>query len=293
MLPLWNSASGMDGSRALRGVLECRTRCFYSVVPPALCVRRDWPRLRQLRRSPRCEALPRRLRPHPVPPTYENRWRRERVRRSSTRTPSRGRRAGRRQAAKSPTSQSAGALAGASRQGFPLARSPAGDVGTSLKVDRPRRLQVQDGSDLPWAQRDEQGGELLDSGCSINGVDDSTSQYIGISTTRYRWMEPGVPFSRLPPLGNSMKNIAVPVLVVAFAAFAAAQPNTPPTPCRLQQPAPSARSPSVHDVLSRSVAALGGEAALDKLTSASEKGTFQTSRLRLVRSGGAIREDRR
>ena len=119
------------------------------------------------------------------------------------------------------------------------------------------------------------GLELLDSGCSISGVDDSTSQYIGICATRYRWMEPGVSFSRLPPLGNSMKNIAVSVLLIAFAAFAAAQTNTPATPVQTPAAAPSAPTPSVDDVLSHYVEALGGKAALDKLTSASEKGTFE------------------
>jgi zinc protease len=119
------------------------------------------------------------------------------------------------------------------------------------------------------------GPEMLDSGCSINGVDDSTFQYIGISAVHYRSMEPGRSFSRSPPLGNSMKNIAVSALMIAFAAFAAAQANTPATPVQTPAGAPSAPTPSVDEVLSHQVQALGGKAALDKLTSTSEKGTFE------------------
>src|SRR5450755_3277716 len=62
-----------------------------------------------------------------------------------------------------------------------------------------------------------------------------------------------------------MKTIAASFLLIASAAFVAAQ-TTPA--------APSA-TPTVDDVLSHYVQALGGQAALDKCTSTSEKGTFE------------------
>ncbi len=63
-----------------------------------------------------------------------------------------------------------------------------------------------------------------------------------------------------------MKTIAASFLLIASAAFAAAQTATPAAP-----PA----SPALDDVLGHYVEALGGRAAIEKCTSTSEKGTFE------------------
>jgi len=62
-----------------------------------------------------------------------------------------------------------------------------------------------------------------------------------------------------------MKTIAASFLLIASAAFAAAQTT----------PAAASATPTVDDVLSHYVQALGGQAALEKCTSTSEKGTFE------------------
>ena len=63
-----------------------------------------------------------------------------------------------------------------------------------------------------------------------------------------------------------MKPIAASFLLIASAAFAAAQTTTPAAP-----PA----TPALDDVLARYVQALGGKAAIEKLTSTTGKGTFE------------------
>jgi len=63
-----------------------------------------------------------------------------------------------------------------------------------------------------------------------------------------------------------MKPIAVFTLLMASAAFAAAQESAPAAP-----PA----TPAVDDVLARFVQAVGGRAALEKLTTTTQKGTFE------------------
>ena len=63
-----------------------------------------------------------------------------------------------------------------------------------------------------------------------------------------------------------MKTIAASFLLIASAAFAAAQTSTPAAP-----PA----TPALDDVLAHYVQALGGKAAIEKLTTTTEKGVFE------------------
>jgi hypothetical protein len=63
-----------------------------------------------------------------------------------------------------------------------------------------------------------------------------------------------------------MKTIAVSFLLIASAAFAAAQTTTPAAP---------PVTPALDDVLGHYVEALGGRAAIEKLTTTTETGTFE------------------
>jgi hypothetical protein len=63
-----------------------------------------------------------------------------------------------------------------------------------------------------------------------------------------------------------MKPIAVSFLLIASATFAVAQTSTP---------AASPATPALDEVLAHYVQALGGKAALEKLTSTTDKGTFE------------------
>jgi zinc protease len=62
-----------------------------------------------------------------------------------------------------------------------------------------------------------------------------------------------------------MKTIAASFLLIASAAFVAAQTSTPAAPTA---------TPSVDDVIAHYIDALGGKAAVEKLTSTTVKGTF-------------------